>query len=332
MTKKIFLALAALTALTLSFSSCKKDNQGGKNPKTEVKLRIDNKDVKVVVGKTAQLSVAVEPADTKCTFESANADIATVSDSGLITGVKAGKTVITVKAGDATKTANVEVIDAGSMDANTGIGSKDKDIPHFIYIPADKAEIKKDNLDVFKTIMTAAGWTFYKEMYDYKDNSNVVIPFQSPKSKDGYNFLFSNVLYLHSLGESPNHIQLGYPFVYEKDPFAPDVQQKNEEEEMVSVFKAYGFNENSAFNKSKAGENLWIGFNNTSIKGISLAALIISHKLTKEEVEGQPEFEGYYEYQINIFYNDEDVQSKDLVQQELSSRSLRLSTPLRTIK
>ena len=52
MTKKIFLALAALTALTLCFSSCKKDNTGGNKPtpKSEVKLKFEPKDVKVMVG------------------------------------------------------------------------------------------------------------------------------------------------------------------------------------------------------------------------------------------------------------------------------------------
>lgn len=173
MTKKIFLALTALVALTLSFSSCKKDNQGGKNPKSEVKLRVEPKEVKVMVGKTAELTVTVEPADTKYTFESANADIATVSDKGVITGVKVGKTVISVKAGDVTKTADVEVLDAGNVDKSRYIGTPDEKgyIAPIYVVEAPKIQ---DLKDIITEANKVNGYTF-DEDYEMNNGGHVLI-------------------------------------------------------------------------------------------------------------------------------------------------------------
>lgn len=56
---------------------------------------------------TQQLRVTVDPADAQVTFSSGNESVATVSDTGLITGVGDGSTIITVTAGD--KTAQVSV-------------------------------------------------------------------------------------------------------------------------------------------------------------------------------------------------------------------------------
>ncbi|WP_298887316.1 Ig-like domain-containing protein [Porphyromonas vaginalis] len=308
MTKKIFLALAALTALTLCFSSCKKDNTSGNKPKpkTEVKLKVEPKDVKVMVGKTQELTVTVQPADTKYTFESANADIATVSDKGVVTGVKAGKTVITVKAGDATKTANVEVIDASSMDTNSGIGSKDQDIPHFIYVPSDKANFTKNNLEVFKMVMTAAGWEWDQESYDYKDNKDFMFPFQSPMvdTKDGKapKYFFHGVRYIHTPPSGNPWISPFVLWVYEKDPLAPELRADAEKDGgVVYLLKnLYGFDTKADYEK---GKNAWMGFNVKAIKDVPLGVYVYSKQLKKEDLApSDQKFVGYYSLRFELAY------------------------------
>ena len=56
---------------------------------------------------TQQLGVEVDPAGTPITYSSANDSVATVSSTGLITGMGDGNTIVTVSAGD--KTAQVSV-------------------------------------------------------------------------------------------------------------------------------------------------------------------------------------------------------------------------------
>lgn len=304
MTKKIFLALTALTALALCFSSCKKDNTSGNKPKpkSEVKLRVEPKNVKVMVGKTAELTVTVEPADTKCTFESANADIATVSDKGVVTGVKAGKTVITVKAGDATKTADVEVIDASSMDTNSGIGSKDQDIPHLIYVPADKANFTKNNLEVFKMIMTAAGWEWDQESYDYKDNKDFMFPFKSPMNGQDPKFFFHGVRYIHTPPSGNPWISPFVLWVYEKDPLAPELRADAEKDGgVVYLLKnLYGFDTQADYEKGKNG---WMGFNVKAIKDVPLGVYVYSKQLTKDDLApSDQKFIGYYALRFELSY------------------------------
>ena len=339
MTKKIFLALAALTALTLCFSSCKEDNKGGGDkpkPKTEVKLKVEPKEVKVMVGNTEQLTVTVEPADTKYTFESANAEIATVTDKGLVTGVKAGNTVITVKAGDATKTAKVEVIDAGNTDTNSGIGVVDKDIPHFIYIPADKAKIKKENLEIFKTIMTAAGWEWDQETFDFKNNKDKLFPFLSPmvKTKDGQapKYFYNGVEYMYKTTSGDPVINFPYYYVSREDPLAESNRKAAEEEGIVALWKTlYGFNVQDSYREIQ-GMNAWIGFNTTAIEGVPLQVIIASYKLTKDDVGKQTEFIGYYQIITQVAYaqtKGQTAQISSLPVKEL--RNISLNTPLRSI-
>lgn len=64
------------------------------------KITLSAKTLSVIVGKTAELKVsAVTPktASNSVTFKSSNSKVATVNSQGVITGVKAGKTTITVK-------------------------------------------------------------------------------------------------------------------------------------------------------------------------------------------------------------------------------------------
>ena len=67
------------------------------------KLTVDKSAVTVGKGETAQLTVTAEPADAsnkKVTYASSDAAVATVSDAGVVTGVKAGNAIITITAAD----------------------------------------------------------------------------------------------------------------------------------------------------------------------------------------------------------------------------------------
>ena len=58
---------------------------------------------------TSQIDVTVTPAGTPITYTSSDTSVATVSDTGLITGVAQGSAIITVEAGGVQDTVNVTV-------------------------------------------------------------------------------------------------------------------------------------------------------------------------------------------------------------------------------
>lgn len=279
MTKKILLALTALVALTLSFSSCKKDDNGnGKNPKTDVKLRVEPKEVKVMVGKTAQLTVTVEPVDTKYTFESANADIATVSDKGVITGVKIGKTVISVKAGNVTKTADVEVIEAGTMDESRYAG---KDNASEFIAPFYIAEQPKieEQIDLIKVANEAKGWKFLKLASD--EGSKAVI-FIAPNDGNKYTDkrFGSQINYFFTPGKKEESFMAFFSKTFsEKDPVAAAVDGDAEmKESLESVLTLYGFSDNIGSTKLDNGKPVFVGVNTKQFPEGPYQAVLFSNK------------------------------------------------------
>lgn len=279
MTKKILLALTALVALTLSFSSCKKDDNGnGKNPKTDVKLRVEPKEVKVMVGKTAQLTVTVEPADTKYTFESANAEIATVSDKGVITGVKIGKTVISVKAGNVTKTADVEVIEAGTMDESRYAG---KDNASEFIAPFYIAEQPKieEQIDLIKVANEAKGWKFLKLASD--EGSKAVI-FIAPNDGNKYTDkrFGSQINYFFTPGEKEDSFMAFFSKTFsDKDPVVAAIDGDTElKESLESVLKLYGFSENIGSAKLDNGKPVFVGVNTDQFPEGPYQAILFSNK------------------------------------------------------
>lgn len=340
MTKKIFLALAALLALSLSFSSCNKDNTGGHpKGKTETRLKVEPKDITVLVGKTATITVAVDPADTKYTFETANADIATVNDSGVVTGVKAGKTVITVKAGDAKKTVNVKVLDLATI-GNTGIGDKAKNVPHFIYFPAKIADFNKQSVEVIKAIMTDAGWKWDQEYYDHKSekgpqNKDVSCRFLSPLVKNAKNedipqYLLFAITYIHTPSAGNPFIQIVLANIFKADPLAEGEGRTASEKPdgVVHLFKTlYGFDTDTKYGKlGKTDHNLWQGSNKKAINGTTLECYLVSTKLKKEDLPKQyQQYAGWYDVAVQITF----AQGNDKQASEVLGRTdARLVKPL----
>ena len=120
--KKVF-ALMAVVAM-VGFVSCKKNNDPTPTPTPDpdptpteevVTATISAVDVTVNEGETVKIEASTNSSAT-ITFASADAAIATVDANGVVTGVKAGNTTITLKVDavdkkftDATKTINVTV-------------------------------------------------------------------------------------------------------------------------------------------------------------------------------------------------------------------------------
>lgn len=303
MTKKIFLALTALTALTLCFSSCKKDNTGGNKPKpkTETKLKVEPKDVQVMVGKTAQLTVTVQPADTKYTFETANADIATVSDKGVVTGVKVGKTVVTVKAGDAVKTANIEVIEASAIDESRLLG---KVLPEgfekmrglFAPFYAPIFSKMKEQEPIVKAANEAEKWEFFKYTgdQDYLNKSIYTcrVPFEgegdNAKPIDGR--MIAQVVYAY--GEEVGGPWMACFFLpysdilFDEDPVVEEKNASDKQKESMqlcgNILRAYGFSEAAHLiqyvDKNKKPTNIGLAMYKTGLEGGSLQGVIMGSK------------------------------------------------------
>ena len=106
---RIAAALAALLAMT-NFIGCKNDDDDdGDVAVTEVK--ITSTVTEVTAGETITLKAEVLPADATnktVTWTSSDNTVATVKD-GVVTGVAAGNTKITAKAGEKTATVDVTV-------------------------------------------------------------------------------------------------------------------------------------------------------------------------------------------------------------------------------
>lgn len=110
--KKILFMLMAL-ALTFAAASCSMDSGSEDDPADTGTTTVAVTGVtvaetsSVVVGATVTLKATVAPADAtekKVTWSSSSKDVATVTDAGVVTGVSAGSTVITVKSvSDSTK-------------------------------------------------------------------------------------------------------------------------------------------------------------------------------------------------------------------------------------
>ena len=93
----------------------------GDNARAEVKvtvsgisatgIELDRESISMAEGKGVRLTASLTPAETTDTvvYKSADTEVAAVDDSGLVVGLKAGKTKITATAGDVSAVCEVEV-------------------------------------------------------------------------------------------------------------------------------------------------------------------------------------------------------------------------------
>lgn len=103
--------------LTLVFVSCNDPKSPADNTVT---VTISDKTVtEVFEGSTLQLAVTKDPESTEVEWVTSDANVATVSANGLVTGVAAGTATISVKVGDAVKDSLVITVKAYTVDINS---------------------------------------------------------------------------------------------------------------------------------------------------------------------------------------------------------------------
>lgn len=245
MTKKILLALAALAALTLSFSSCHKDNKDPKKP-TDVKLVVKPESVSVMVDKTAALEIKTQPADAEYTCISKDPSIATVDKKGVITGVAEGETTVTVTAGTVTKDVAVKVTPLVEVKDDMYIGLYNDGLEKYIpaiYMPYKMADLTKSKQQEIVNAMTSKGWKFTH--YSNDENSNVAFLFVAPEDKfDDWRMV--DFAYYHT-PKKGKPFCVGTQSAWKIDPLRPTDQLTDDEKKLqdmiITVAKAYGFTE-----------------------------------------------------------------------------------------
>ena len=130
--KKIWKALAVLTAIALfgsAFTACKSDDD---DDVSVTGVSLDRPNAELVVGGTLKLTATVAPADATnktVSWSSNKEDVATVSDDGTVTAKNVGEAVITVTTADGGKTATCTITvkekDSGSEGEGGSSGGSD---------------------------------------------------------------------------------------------------------------------------------------------------------------------------------------------------------------
>lgn len=242
MTKKILLALAALT---LSFSSCHKDNKDPKKP-TDVKLVVKPESVSVMVGKTAALEIKTQPANAEYTCISKDPAVATVDKKGVITGVAEGETTVTVTAGTVTKDVAVKVTPLVEIKDDMYIGLYNDGLEKYIpaiYMPYKMADLTKSKQQEIVYAMTSKGWEFTH--YTNDENSDVAFLFVAPEDKFK-DWRMLDFAYYHTPSKGKRFC-VGTQSAWKIDPLRPTDQLTDDEKKLqdmiITVAKAYGFTE-----------------------------------------------------------------------------------------
>ena len=303
MTKKIFLALAALAALTLSFSSCKKDDN--KKTPTDVKLVVKPETVSVMVGKTAALDIKTQPADAEYTCISKDPSIATVDKKGVITGVAEGETTVTVTAGTVAKDVAVKVTPLVEVTDDMYIGLYDDEMAQYIpaiYMPYKMADLTKSKQQEIVNAMTSKGWEFTH--YADDENSDVAFLFVAPDDKEDWQMW--NFAYYHT-PSSGNPFCVGTQSAWKIDPLVSPDQLGDEEKKIqdmiITVAKAYGFTEGLRLSSLNNGWSALIGYNLSRGKDKPLDLLAYAQPSKTEKGED------FFRISFQITWNAPETQS-----------------------
>ena len=118
--KKIFLAL-----LVMPFILGCQNNKQQSNVPQEQYIHVDVEDLSLMEDDTYQIRTNIIRSGTIVFYSSANENIATVSDSGLITAIKQGETTITVRGGKDTYSIFLEVLPYQAHDTLQIVMEKD---------------------------------------------------------------------------------------------------------------------------------------------------------------------------------------------------------------
>lgn len=101
LSRAVFVAIMSVVAL----AGCRQEQ-----PAEPVLLELDRSNMKMTVGQRQKLNAVLKGSDEECIWMSADESVAEVEQNGLVTAVAAGKTVISVKAGDVSADCNIEVV------------------------------------------------------------------------------------------------------------------------------------------------------------------------------------------------------------------------------
>lgn len=155
MKRKLFIGLALALGAMIAINSCKKDKGVEKIPATGVEL--NKPTLTIAVGDEVKLVANVLPADAtdkRVTWESSDENVATVSATGAVTGVKDGTAKITVytEDGDFSASCNVTV-GAGSPD-KPDPDKPEPDKPEPDKPEPDNPEVPTEVMELSKTAAT----------------------------------------------------------------------------------------------------------------------------------------------------------------------------------
>lgn len=204
MKKYVFMAVLAIAAI--GFVSCEKKND---EQSANAKIVLDQHALEVAVGGQDKLRVALDPAKdgVTVTFTSSDKEVATVSSSGLVSGVAAGKANIIASAeGYKSDTCVVTVIDAADAFAWGGMFvSRNED--YVILNDKDTIDEKlKDGTPVKCLLASGSGFAWDQNIFI--DNTS-----ETGLSGEGYITFLDNVPVLHiidSIDENgPNYYYFG---------------------------------------------------------------------------------------------------------------------------
>ena len=135
----------------------------------------------VAVGATEQIKATVKPANTKITYTSSDATLATVDEKGVVTGVKAGDVTITVKAGKTTKTVKMTVKDYILKDVKQASTTK-----LTATVAGNTANLKVSDFVITNTYSTA-NFAVKSVSVDAKDKTQVTVETYVPMA-DGKDY------------------------------------------------------------------------------------------------------------------------------------------------
>lgn len=259
MKKNLLIALTALVAISLVAPSCRDKEQGGKVQEKEVTLTIAPKNLVLSVGKTEQISVIVSPKETPVSFTSSDEKIATVAKDGTVTAIAVGKCTITVKAGNATEVSNVEVKEASKIDESRYIGIQGNEVAPRIYIP--KQSEMAQSLELLKDANIQYGWVYKKQTPEEEESNGFVFVAPTHGKQYADNRLVFEIQYQTAL-KNQSHIPFIVFFTRISSPVDPFTKAEHKQA-METLAKAYGFDEDMHYGKTKDGDPCLIAYNRT---------------------------------------------------------------------
>lgn len=205
MTKKSFLALCAAALVgVMTFSSCKKDNNGGGGntptpvtPANVKSLEVTPSTMTLKVGESKAFTVKVDPIGTKITYSVDKPEVAKIE--GLtVKGLAAGEAVVTAKAGDKTATITVTVKDANAPATGPGEFAGD------IWLPTNLNQLEESKDAI---ISNMAKYWENKPFYSDDQAQEIAYQFQIKKDlPEGEVHPMEVVAYYHNPGKGTDFI------------------------------------------------------------------------------------------------------------------------------